>query len=308
MGSNSSGQKGEAADSDKPNKKAADEDEAPTADDAGELRSSRSQRHKQHVDSEPRKSASKKAKRAADDQEQAEEDGEDAPPVLGPDGEPLEVVPGKGKQVHEGPAVVQQKVQAPHDSVEALAAGVGAAVENLSEGQRPVPPPGARPGSIAELGQPGQAGGKPEAPGQRLTREVYRVPAHAGWFRWEHIHELERRGVPEFFNGRAPSKTAKTYKEYRDFIISKYREEPQKYLTFTEVRKMLVGDVNALRRTFEFLDHWGLINYQAADHPRQRPPVWEGADPSLTKPFWHFTFDAVDSCDTEVAVLASFRQ
>lgn len=277
MGSSASGEKDEPGDSEKQRKRGAEEEEAPTEDEANALRSSRSQRHKKHLDSDsqPKRSSRKeKGKAAAEDS--APEDEDEGPPLLGPDGEPLEVLPGKEKRVHEGPAVVQQKVQAPHESVEALAAGAGPTVENLSEGQRTPAPPGADPTSIAELGQPGQVAGKTDAAAQRLTREVYRVPAHAGWFRWEHVHELERRGVPEFFNGRAPSKTAKTYKEYRDFIISKYREEPHKYLTFTEVRKMLVGDVNALRRVFEFLDHWGLINYQAAENPRQRPPVWEG--------------------------------
>jgi SWI/SNF related-matrix-associated actin-dependent regulator of chromatin subfamily C len=68
--------------------------------------------------------------------------------------------------------------------------------------------------------------------------------------------------LSEFFDGKSISKTAKIYKDYRDFIINKYRENTQRALTFTEVRRMLIGDVNALRRVFDFLDHWGLINHQ----------------------------------------------
>lgn len=59
------------------------------------------------------------------------------------------------------------------------------------------------------------------------------------------------------------SRTPKIYKEYRDFIINKYREEPSRKLTFTEVRKSLVGDVTFLHKVFIFLENWGLINYGA---------------------------------------------
>lgn len=76
------------------------------------------------------------------------------------------------------------------------------------------------------------------------------------------IHNIERRALSEFFDGKSISKTPKIYKDYRDFIINKYRENMQRTLTFTEVRRMLIGDVNALRRVFDFLDHWGLINHQ----------------------------------------------
>ncbi|EFJ15406.1 hypothetical protein SELMODRAFT_445586 [Selaginella moellendorffii] len=94
-----------------------------------------------------------------------------------------------------------------------------------------------------------------------LNRELYRVPGHAGWFSWTGIHSIEREALVEFFEGKTLSKTPKIYKEYRDFIINKYRENPRRPLTFTEIRKMLVGDVNCLRRVFEFLELWGLINY-----------------------------------------------
>jgi SWI/SNF related-matrix-associated actin-dependent regulator of chromatin subfamily C len=76
--------------------------------------------------------------------------------------------------------------------------------------------------------------------------------------------------LSEFFDGKSISKTAKIYKDYRDFIINKYRENTERALTFTEVRRMLIGDVNALRRVFDFLDHWGLINHQV---------VQEGSEP-----------------------------
>ncbi|GBG77115.1 hypothetical protein CBR_g23440 [Chara braunii] len=114
-------------------------------------------------------------------------------------------------------------------------------------------------------------------------KEVYRIPSHAGWFVWNKIHPIERRALPEFFNGRSASKTPKIYKEYRDFIISKYRENPYRLLTFTEVRRMLIGDVNAIRRVFEFLDHWGLINYLATDDSKIKLPAWAGSPTTLVE-------------------------
>ncbi|KAH7683241.1 SWI/SNF related-matrix-associated actin-dependent regulator of chromatin subfamily C protein [Dioscorea alata] len=94
-------------------------------------------------------------------------------------------------------------------------------------------------------------------------RELYTIPASSSWFQWDEIHETERRSIPEFFDGSSVSKNPRVYKEYRDFIISKYREEPSRRLTFTEVRKSLIGDVGALHRVFLFLDRWGLINFGA---------------------------------------------
>lgn len=80
---------------------------------------------------------------------------------------------------------------------------------------------------------------------------------------WDEIHETEQSALKEFFDGSSISRTPRIYKEYRDFIINKYREEPSSRLTFTEVRKSLVGDVNLLHKVFIFLETWGLINFGA---------------------------------------------
>lgn len=107
---------------------------------------------------------------------------------------------------------------------------------------------------------------------QPLTREIYKIPSHAGWFTWMKIHNIERRALSDFFDGKSISKTPKIYKDYRDFIINKYRENMLRTLTFTEVRRMLIGDVNALRRVFDFLDHWGLINHQVVQESSDQMP------------------------------------
>ncbi|KAM7255831.1 hypothetical protein ACFE04_011572 [Oxalis oulophora] len=87
------------------------------------------------------------------------------------------------------------------------------------------------------------------------------IPSYSGWFSWNNIHECETRFLPEFFDERSPSKTPNVYKYYRDSIIKRYRQNPLNKLTFTDVRRCLVGDVGSVRRVFDFLDAWGLINY-----------------------------------------------
>eukprot|EP00850_Spirogloea_muscicola_P000936 SM000003S11181 [mRNA] locus=s3:1465428:1471766:- [translate_table: standard] len=228
------------------------------------------------------------------------------PPVpLGPDGKPVEVLPGKAEQVNDVPRVSRQQIGQPHASVlaamDARLAVDGSAgnsgsgggngdvggsggqlprVENISTytGQHgapkpPVPSPMPHP-------MPQQEGGTPSKP---TAPEVHRVPSHAGWFSWTRIHPLERRHLPEFFERRSQSKTPELYMEYRNFIIKKYREDPLRQLTFTEVRRMLVGDVGMLGRVFDFLNHWGLINYQASGESRQRGLPWAGEPAALVE-------------------------
>ncbi|KAM7253933.1 hypothetical protein ACFE04_028503 [Oxalis oulophora] len=91
--------------------------------------------------------------------------------------------------------------------------------------------------------------------------DLYTIPIHSSWFCWDDIHETERHSLKEFFDAASISRTPKLYKEYRDFIISKYREDPSRRLTFTHVRKSLVGDVSLLFKVFTFLEKWGLINF-----------------------------------------------
>ncbi|KAK7282082.1 hypothetical protein RIF29_10602 [Crotalaria pallida] len=93
--------------------------------------------------------------------------------------------------------------------------------------------------------------------------ELYTIPISSRWFLWDEIHETERTALKEFFDGTSISRNPKIYKEYRDFIINKYREEPSRRLLFTDVRKSLVGDVTLLAKVFRFLENWGLINYGA---------------------------------------------
>jgi SWI/SNF related-matrix-associated actin-dependent regulator of chromatin subfamily C len=94
------------------------------------------------------------------------------------------------------------------------------------------------------------------------THEVI-IPSYASWFDMSKIHEIEKKALPEFFNGKQKSKTPTVYKEYRDFIINAFRLNPTEYLTVTACRRNLAGDVCSIIRLHAFLEQWGLINYQA---------------------------------------------
>lgn len=100
------------------------------------------------------------------------------------------------------------------------------------------------------------------------TQEII-IPSYSTWFSFNTISPLERRSLPEFFNGRNRSKTPEIYKEYRDFMINTYRLNPSEYLTFTACRRNLAGDVCSIMRVHGFLEQWGLINYQI--DPETRP-------------------------------------
>ncbi|KAJ8772424.1 hypothetical protein K2173_027601 [Erythroxylum novogranatense] len=91
--------------------------------------------------------------------------------------------------------------------------------------------------------------------------DLYTIPSYSSWFTWDDIHETERSALKEFFDGRSITRTPKVYKEYRDFIINKFREDSSRRLTFTEIRKSLIGDVNLIHKVFRFLERWGLINF-----------------------------------------------
>ena len=47
---------------------------------------------------------------------------------------------------------------------------------------------------------------------------------------------------------RCPSKTPRLYKEYRNFMVARQREQPDRRLAFADVQRELAGDVNALHR------------------------------------------------------------
>jgi SWI/SNF related-matrix-associated actin-dependent regulator of chromatin subfamily C len=63
-----------------------------------------------------------------------------------------------------------------------------------------------------------------------LTSTFLHFP-FSSWFDYNAIHSIEKRALPEFFNGKNRSKTPEIYLSYRNFMIDTYRLNPTEYLT-----------------------------------------------------------------------------
>uniref|UniRef100_A0A1J3D5G7 SWI/SNF complex subunit SWI3B n=1 Tax=Noccaea caerulescens TaxID=107243 RepID=A0A1J3D5G7_NOCCA len=99
------------------------------------------------------------------------------------------------------------------------------------------------------------------------------VPSYSRWFSWTEINECEVRSLPEFFDSRSSLKNPKFYLYLRNSIIKQYRDDHPQKITFTDVRRTLVSDVVSIRRVFDFLDSWGLINYSST--ASAKPLKWD---------------------------------
>ncbi|VVB02003.1 unnamed protein product [Arabis nemorensis] len=99
------------------------------------------------------------------------------------------------------------------------------------------------------------------------------IPSYSRWFSWTDINECEVRSLPDFFVSRSPSKNSRVYLYLRNSIIKQYRDDHPQKISFTDVRRTLVGDVVSIRRVFDFLDSWGLINYSSSTSAK--PLKWD---------------------------------
>uniref|UniRef100_A0A8P4FW86 SWI/SNF related BAF chromatin remodeling complex subunit C1b n=1 Tax=Dicentrarchus labrax TaxID=13489 RepID=A0A8P4FW86_DICLA len=106
-----------------------------------------------------------------------------------------------------------------------------------------------------------------------ITEQTHHIiiPSYTSWFNYNSIHSIEKRALPEFFNGKNKSKSPEIYLAYRNFMIDTYRLNPQEYLSSTSCRRNLTGDVCAVMRVHAFLEQWGLINYQVDAESRPLP-------------------------------------
>lgn len=92
------------------------------------------------------------------------------------------------------------------------------------------------------------------------------IPSFSKWFNMDEIHDIEKERFPDFFPKDTTKasiyRTGDSYKYIRDFLINCYRLNPLEYLTVTAARRNLAGDVTSIIRVHQFLEKWGLINYQ----------------------------------------------
>jgi len=68
---------------------------------------------------------------------------------------------------------------------------------------------------------------------EELDKNSFIIPSCSQWFKMNDINDIEVKANPEFFSGKYPSKTPEVYKEYRNYIIDLYRQNPNSYLSST---------------------------------------------------------------------------
>ena len=85
-----------------------------------------------------------------------------------------------------------------------------------------------------------------------------------GWYNSELLNALEIKHLPDFFATEADrAKNTVGYFRIRNFIVSLYAHNPSIYLSATDCRRKLSGDVCAVLRVHAFLDAFGVINFNA---------------------------------------------
>lgn len=127
-------------------------------------------------------------------------------------------------------------------------------------------------------------------------RQLYTIPAHASWFDWNEIHQVEKEGVPVKTDADSEGVDPEVYKHFRNRMVDKFREKPHRRLTFSDVRRKLPGDVEDIKMTYDFLTKWGLINFFPASvsqtNRRRKRDSDEGMSvslPSAAPPLIHFS-------------------
>lgn len=82
------------------------------------------------------------------------------------------------------------------------------------------------------------------------------------WYNSESLNALEIRYLPDFFlNDADRIKNSPEYFRVRNYIVSLYAHNPSVYLSATDCRRKLSGDVCVVLRIHSFLDAFGVINF-----------------------------------------------
>eukprot|EP00250_Pteridium_aquilinum_P013336 c21279_g1_i1 orf=171-2279(+) len=95
------------------------------------------------------------------------------------------------------------------------------------------------------------------------------IPAHASWFAWDRVHKLEQQALPQLFFGKSRLQSPEVFMQARNAIITKHRAGPQVPMKATDISGICnLGDKD-LAHILDFLNCWGLVNYQAKLSPER---------------------------------------
>lgn len=130
----------------------------------------------------------------------------------------------------------------------------------------------------------------PDSPSQTLKKRLF-MESHVisdtdtkceypVWFDRNMISSVERRYLPEvlhcdYFGSNSidiDPHCCQKYLTIRNYIMDLYNQNPFVYLSATECRQKISGDVSIIIRIHEFLDVFGLINFSSKIKPHSRPP------------------------------------
>ncbi len=84
---------------------------------------------------------------------------------------------------------------------------------------------------------------------------------NVSWYSADGISELERRYLGNVIEESSTSSIS-AYISIRNAIVTFYQQNPTQFLTATECRRKVAGDVSKIVRVHEFLDAFGVINAQ----------------------------------------------
>ena len=221
-------------------------------------------------------------KRKAEDDRPGHGDGAPAPPRPSPP-PPLPSCPGEDLSHGQRPPA------------DAAVPGHGVPVVQHTAPPPPLPPP--LPAASARLLVPGHAAWFRYAAVHRVERDALpewfdgraadktpevRCAEERGERESERDAGTPRIGVgppdlassPPPPHSTLPLSSIQAYMKLRNLIVDAYRESPTTRLTFSSVRARAAADAGAALRVFSFLDHWGIVNFQAPpDAPGAGTPV-----------------------------------
>ena len=189
--------------------------------------------------------------------------------VLAAAGDAGDGIPGipalPGAPAARGVPVIENISRGQRTAARAAAAAVAAAVDDAA----------APPREDAEDAERGTASDDSKGVAPGADSGAHALPGYAAWFRRDAVHEIERRGVPEFFAEGAGDDAESRYRALRDATMARFVEKGS-FLRFDAATRRAMAaaapganadaDTYATQqRVYDFCHRWGLINWTAVD-------------------------------------------
>ena len=189
--------------------------------------------------------------------------------VLAAAGDAGDGIPGipalPGAPAARGVPVIENISRGQRTGARAAAAAVAAAVDDAA----------APPREDAEDAERGTASDDSKGVAPGADSGAHALPGYAAWFRRDAVHEIERRGVPEFFAEGAGDDAESRYRALRDATMARFAEKGS-FLRFDAATRRAMAaaapganadaDTYATQqRVYDFCHRWGLINWTAVD-------------------------------------------